>query len=108
MAERRRGPREGAKERRNPLRAKARLRPAGPAIERRQQPREGRVRMTVKLPEETVVRLRSAVFSTPGLTVAGFIEACITNGVDQMEKKRGRKFRVFKGILRAGRPRNAK
>jgi hypothetical protein len=103
MDDRRRGPRKDAPERRHPLRAKARLRPAGPAIERRE-----RVRMTVKLPEDVLERLRSAVHSTPGLTVAAFIERCISNGVDGLERRRGRKFRPYKGTLRAGRPKSAK
>ena len=101
--DRRRGPRKDAPERRHPLRAKARLRPAGPALERRE-----RVRMTVQLPEDVIARLRSAVHSTPGLTVAAFIERCISTGVDGMERRRGRKFPSYKGPLRAGRPKTAK
>lgn len=64
--------------------------------------------MTVKLSESVLERLRSAVFNTPGLTVAGFIEACIGERVDRMEKRRGARFPAFRGALRAGRPRLAK
>lgn len=103
MDDRRRGPRKDAAERRHPLRAKARLRPSGPAIERRE-----RVRVTVKLPENVIERLRSAVHNTPGLTVAGFVERCISSGVDSLEKRRGRKFPAYKGSLRPGRPKTAK
>lgn len=108
MTDRRRSPRPGQTDRRNPLRANARLRPEGPAVDRRQEPVDGHVRVTVKLPQLVVERLRSAVFNTPGLTVAGFIENCISNGVDRMEKRRGRKFPAYKGTLPAGRPKSVK
>src|SRR5512140_2732414 len=108
MAERRKQKRAGATERRNPLRTNARLRPAGPALERRKLPRAKRDRLTVKLPAEVIQRLRAAVFHSPGLTVASFVEACIAERIDHMEAERGKVFSE-KGVkLRPGRPRTVR
>ncbi|HEX9457971.1 MAG TPA: hypothetical protein VGA84_02450 [Thermoanaerobaculia bacterium] len=108
MAERRRTSRVGNKERRHPLRSVARLRPSGPALDRRTEPREERERVTVKLPVSVLERLRSAVFHTPGLTVTGFVERCILDHVALLEKKRGEKFPAHTRQLRPGRPRSTK
>lgn len=64
--------------------------------------------MTVQLPAHVIERLRSAVHNTPSLTVAGFVERCISNGVAGLERRRGRKFPTYKGPLPPGRPRTAK
>ena len=47
-----------------------------------------RQRLTVQLREDTIERLRNAVYWTDGLTIAGFIEKCIASGVDKMERDR--------------------
>ncbi|GEM_PF-3379429 len=100
MSERRRSPRD-SKERRHPLRAKVKLMPRGPALDRRTEKRE---RLTVKLRSGIIERLRNAVFYTPGLTINGFIEHCITSSVDGMERKRGAVFPQRTENLRVGRP----
>jgi len=84
------------------MRTNARLRPSGPALERRSEVRE---RLTVKLPRKVIERLRNAVYYSPGLTVSGVIEKCITTIVDQMEVDRGAAFPRRKSDLRPGRPR---
>ncbi|HET7711998.1 MAG TPA: hypothetical protein VFL80_08725 [Thermoanaerobaculia bacterium] len=99
MSERRRTGRTS--ERRHPLREKVKLRPVGPALERRAEKRE---RLTVKLHAEIINRLRNAVFYTPGLTINGFIEKCIVSIVGEMEKERGSQFPERTENLRAGRP----
>lgn len=104
MSERRRSGRP-ASDRRHPLREKAKLRPTGPALDRRLEARE---RLTVKLRAEIINRLRNAVFYTPGLTINGFIENCIVSVVGEMEKKRGSAFPERTENLRAGRPRSPK
>lgn len=88
-------------DRRHPLRERVKLHPAGPALERRGEKRE---RLTVKLRGEIIERLRNAVFYTPGLTINGFIEQCIIQIVDSMEKDRGETFPQRTENLRAGRP----
>ena len=102
MADRRRTQRDS--DRRHPLREHARLKPVGPAIERRTKPRSTRERLTVKLPIEVIERLRNAVYYTDGLTISGFIERCITTSVDDMEASRGQAFPKRKAQLRPGRP----
>lgn len=104
MSERRSSGRTSS-ERRHPLREKAKLRTAGPALERRSEKRE---RLTVKLRTEIIDRLRNAVFYTPGLTINGFIEKCIVSIVGEMEKERGAEFPERTENLRAGRPRSQK
>lgn len=79
-----------------------RLKPSGPALERRSEVRE---RLTVKLPRRILDRLRNAVYYTPKLTVAGLIEKAITLFVDRMEHDRGETFPRRKSDLRPGRPR---
>lgn len=100
MSERRRNARSSA-ERRHPLREAAKLRPAGPALDRRSLKRE---RLTVKLRAEIIERLRNAVFYTPGLTINGFIEECINSIVGRMEQERGATFPKRTEKLRVGRP----
>ena len=96
---RERGP--SAEGRRHPLRETVRLTPSGPAIERREEPRE---RLTVKLPRSLIDRLRNAVYWTPGLTITGFLAKCITSGVAGLEKERGDQFPQRERALRPGRP----
>lgn len=100
MSERRRNTRQSS-DRRHPLREKVKLLLRGPALERRAEKRE---RLTVKLRVGIIDRLRNAVFYTPGLTINGFIEQCITTTVDQMEQERGAAFPERTANLRAGRP----
>lgn len=97
----RRGSGRSSRDRRHPLREQAKLRPAGPALDRRLEKRE---RLTVKLRAEIINRLRNAVFYTPGLTINGFIENCIVSIVGAMEKERGSEFPERTENLRAGRP----
>ena len=108
MTERRRTKRQDKKERRHPLRALARLRPAGPALDRRKVPRDETGRLTVRLPLRLLARLRSAVFYTPGMTVTALVEGSIEDRIDQLEIERGAKFRGRKQQLRAGRPKLSK
>ena len=95
MTERRKRPRSGS----HPLAERAKLRPRGPALERRNGQR-----LTVQVDEETLNRLRNAVFWTPGLTLAGFIKQCISERVDRMERARGGEFPQRSKPLKAGRP----
>jgi hypothetical protein len=67
-----------------------------------EQPR--RQRVTVQLSGPVVERLRDAVYWTPGMTMAGFIESCISRIVDELEENRGKRFPKREGQLSPGRP----
>lgn len=91
----------------HPLERHVKLRPKGLAIDRRSEPRERateKQRLTVQLAGGVLDRLRNAVFWTPGLTITGFIERCISETVDPMEKERGDEFPERSHHLKAGRP----
>ena len=84
-------------ERRNLLRQTARLKTRD----------DGRERLTVKLSANLIDRLRNAVYWTPGATIAGVVEQCLTHSIDAMERKRGSQFPVREEDLRPGRPKRA-
>ena len=86
MVERRKKKRPGT----HPLEATARLRT--------------RERLTVQLSPGLLDRLRNAVYWTPGTTLAGIVEACISRTLDDMEHERGNPFPPRREPLRAGRP----
>jgi hypothetical protein len=86
MVERRKKKRPGS----HPLEASSRLR--------------ARERLTVQLTPGLLDRLRNAVYWTPGSTLAGIVEACISRAIDDMEAARGHPFPQRKEPLRVGRP----
>jgi hypothetical protein len=102
----RRKSRRGSGERRHPLSRSAKLRPSGTTAEPRAHSREPegqRERVTVQLSHDALDRLRNAVYWTPGLTITSFVELCITESVDRMERKRGAEFPHRAAALRPGR-----
>jgi hypothetical protein len=60
-------------------------------------------RITLALAADLVERLRTVVYWTPKLTLAGVLEAAIARPLKKLEK--GRRFRKRKGKLPVGRPR---
>ena len=107
MAERRAKSRKSSSG--HPLADKAKLRPAGPALDRRadRRPPRGaaqRQRLTVQLPSEVLDQMRDAVYWTPGLTMTGLVEQCMRQMIERLEGDRGSKFPKRKEQLRAGRP----
>lgn len=105
MAGRRRTPRAGTTDRRHPLRNIARLR-ASETVPASDPPAAVKERLTVKIRRELIEQLRNAVYYTPGLTITSFIEACISENLAKMEKRRGSAFPERTEALRAGRPRS--
>ena len=106
MSERRKSNRQST-DRRHPLRGAVKLRPSGPALDRRKAarpPNESRQRLTVEISAEAVERLRDAVYWTEGVTLAGLVESCIVETVRRMELERGSDFARRERPLRAGRP----
>lgn len=102
MTERRKARR--GRERRHPLRETAKLRPKGPALDRRSVSRVTRERLTVKVSAELIERLRDAVYWTRGTTITGVVQNCIADFVSRMEKEHGDKFPHRAAALRPGRP----
>jgi hypothetical protein len=93
----------------HPLESKARLKPAGPAIDRRKTSRSavrdgGMQRVTVKLPPALIERARDAVAASPELTLTALVERSLTTYIDKLERQRGGAFPARKQPLRVGRP----
>lgn len=64
-----------------------------------------RKRLTVYLPVTLLERLRNTVFWMRGTTVAGLLEAALTESLDQREHVRGGPFPRRLAELKGGRPR---
>lgn len=62
-------------------------------------------RLTITLPAELLDRLRNAVYWTPYMTLAGFIESAVGHGLDDLEKQHGEPFPTRIEELKGGRPR---
>lgn len=63
-------------------------------------------RLTITLPAQLLDRLRNAVYWTPTLTLAGFIESSVTIRLDDLEKQNGEPFPTRIEELKGGRPRS--
>lgn len=69
------------------------------------QKANGKQRVTITLPPDLLDRLRNAVYWTPHLTLAGFIEAAVGGRLDELEKQNGEPFPTRAEELKGGRPR---
>ena len=67
--------------------------------------RPAKQRLTITLSGTLLDRLRNAVYWTPYLTLAGFIESAVTTKLDELEKQNGEPFLTRKEELKGGRPR---
>jgi hypothetical protein len=108
MVERRKKKRSKVEE--HPLASKVKLRPSGPAIDRRAgrrgtAERTERERITLLLDADLIERLRNAVYWSDGVTLAGLVADSLTRTVDKMERARGTSFPRRKAELPTGRPR---
>ncbi len=63
-----------------------------------------RERLTAQLPQETMERVRNAVYWTPGLTIAGMATQALEQFLDQIEAERGEPFPPRQGAIKTGRP----
>jgi hypothetical protein len=82
--------------------AERRKKARGPALRAREQ--SGKERLTVVIRGDVLNRLRNAVFWTPGLTMTGIVEQCISDAVSMLEQQRGSEFPQRSEELKAGRP----
>jgi hypothetical protein len=109
MVERRKKKRTHAEE--HPLASKVKLKPSGPAIDRRgarrgaSAERTERERITLLLDADLIERLRNAVYWSDGVTLAGLVADSLARTVDKMERARGMAFPRRKAELPTGRPR---
>jgi hypothetical protein len=69
------------------------------------QKRSGKQRVTITMPPDLLDRLRNAVYWTPHLTLAGFIEAAVDGRLNELEKQNGEPFPTRMEELKGGRPR---
>jgi len=72
-----------------------------PPQKKPQSPKKQRI--TVQISEDVIERVKSAVYWTPGLTLASLAEQAFAKAVDQLERERGSKFQKAEK-LRTGRP----
>jgi len=79
-----------------------RKRARGPKL--RTVERRGKSRLTVQIDGHVLDRLRNAVYWTPGLTMTGLVEHCISEAVKGLERRRGSEFPERSHPLKAGRP----
>jgi hypothetical protein len=74
----------------------------GPSLRAAERP--DKERLTVLISGEVLNRLRNAVFWTPGVTMTGIVEKCISDAVESLEQLRGGEFPQRSEELKAGRP----
>lgn len=62
-----------------------------------------KAKITLALSPGVIERLRTVVYWTPTLTIAGLVESALESKLKKLEK--GRRFRARRGKMRVGRPR---
>ena len=65
-----------------------------------------RSKVSAEVDYEVADRVKNAVYWTPGLTMARFIEKALEDAIDKLEEDRGGKFEAREGELVGGRPMN--
>lgn len=63
-----------------------------------------RSKVSAEVDYEVADRVKNAVYWTPGLTMARFIEKALEVAIDKLEEDRGEKFEARDGELVGGRP----
>lgn len=102
--------RKKARSKEHPLARKVKLRPKGPALERRRAARTAassrpeRERITLLLNRSLIERLRNAVYWTPGMTLARLVAESLEATITSMEAERGAPFPRREHELKIGRP----
>ncbi len=62
------------------------------------------IRLTVNLAKSLVERARTAVYYSPGLTLAGLTADALHHELNRIEQERGQPFPAARGPLKSGRP----
>ena len=63
-----------------------------------------RSKVSAEVDYDVADRVKNAVYWTPGLTMARFIEKSLEDAIDKLEEDRGGKFETREGELVGGRP----
>ena len=63
-----------------------------------------RSKVSAEVDYDVADRVKNAVYWTPGLTMARFIEKALEDAIDKIEEDRGGKFEAREGELVGGRP----
>jgi len=63
-----------------------------------------RSKVSAEVDYDVADRVKNAVYWTPGLTIARFIEKALEDAIDKLEEDRGGKFEAREGELVGGRP----
>lgn len=63
-----------------------------------------RVRISAEISGDIAERIKNAVYWTPGMTMAGFIEESLAKAIEQLEEEKGEKFPQRERNLVGGRP----
>ena len=63
-----------------------------------------RVRISAEISGDVADRIKNAVYWTPGMTMAGFIEESLAKAIEELEEEKGEKFPQRERRLVGGRP----
>ena len=77
-------------------------------VQKQESPQESvklkRVRISAEISGDIANRIKNAVYWTPGMTMAGFIEESLDKAIENLEQEKGEKFSQREGRLVGGRP----
>ena len=63
-----------------------------------------KVRISAEISGDVADRIKNAVYWTPGMTMAGFIEESLAKAIEDLEQEKGEKFPQRERKLVGGRP----
>jgi hypothetical protein len=63
-----------------------------------------KVRISAEISGDVADRIKNAVYWTPGMTMAGFIEESLATAIEKLEQEKGERFPQRGGRLVGGRP----
>ena len=63
-----------------------------------------KMRISAEISGNVAERIKNAVYWTPGMTMAGFIEESLAKAIEELEEKKGEKFPQRERRLVGGRP----
>ena len=63
-----------------------------------------KVRISAEISGDVAERIKNAVYWTPGMTMAGFIEESLSKAIEELEEEKGEKFPQREWRLVGGRP----
>ncbi|MGE0197409.1 MAG: hypothetical protein AB7N99_08865 [Simkaniaceae bacterium] len=63
-----------------------------------------RIRISAEISGDIAERIKNAVYWTPGMTMAGFIEESLAKAIEELEEEKGGKFLQRERRLVGGRP----